>query len=215
MILGTYDALCVCEFLRRHVGGDLPSRRALAIIFAIDTVMNSIRLTAAMLQSSGQPALNLPGSQWFGWPAMLGLVCVAKNTVLQIAVAKEAAEQRSNAILAEARDTAHRTNLAKSRFLARMSHELRTPLNGVLGMAQTLTRDPAIRGAQRERAVLLEQSGRHLLAIISDILGPRQRRIRAVPACAAADAGQRRRAGQRGPGGGNRLHEADDPRRGA
>ena len=51
-----------------------------------------------------------------------------------------------------------------------MSHELRTPLNGVLGMAQTLTRDPAIRGAQRERAVLLEQSGRHLLAIISDIL---------------------------------------------
>ena len=72
VILGTYDALCVCEFLRRHVGGDLPSRRALAIIFAIDTVMNSIRLTAAMLQSSGQPALNLPGSQWFGWPAMLG-----------------------------------------------------------------------------------------------------------------------------------------------
>ena len=170
VILGTYDALCVCEFLRRHVGGDLPSRRALAIIFAIDTVMNSIRLTAAMLQSSGQPALNLPGSQWFGWPAMLGLVCVAGTSVLQIAVAKEAAEQRSNAILAEARDTAHRTNLAKSRFLARMSHELRTPLNGVLGMAQTLTRDPAIRGAQRERAVLLEQSGRHLLAIISDIL---------------------------------------------
>src|SRR6202021_428191 len=91
-------------------------------------------------------------------------------SVLQIAVGKEAAEQRSNAILARARDTADLANLAKSRFLARMSHELRTPLNGVLGMAQTLTRDKLLRGVQRERAVMMERSGRHLLAIINDIL---------------------------------------------
>src|SRR6202021_3647063 len=90
-------------------------------------------------------------------------------SVLQIAVAKEAAEQRSNAILARARDTADLSNLAKSRFLARMSHELRTPLNGVLGMAQTLTRDKLMRGVERERAVMMERPGPHLLALTTNI----------------------------------------------
>jgi signal transduction histidine kinase/ActR/RegA family two-component response regulator len=169
-ILAAYDVLCAHEFLRRRDGGDLPSRRALAIVFGIDAAMHISRLLIAVSLGFDQPLLSLPPSQWFGWPAMLGIACVLGTSVLQIAVAKEAAEQRSNAILARARDTADLANLAKSRFLARMSHELRTPLNGVLGMAQTLTRDKLLRGVQRERAVMMERSGRHLLAIINDIL---------------------------------------------
>ncbi|MFC7540593.1 sensor histidine kinase [Siccirubricoccus deserti] len=73
-------------------------------------------------------------------------------------------------MLAAARDAEARTSREKSRFLARMSHELRTPLNGVLGMAQALAQDPSLGPKQRERAATLEHAGRHLLAIVNDVL---------------------------------------------
>ncbi|MFZ4409445.1 MAG: PAS-domain containing protein [Paracraurococcus sp.] len=72
--------------------------------------------------------------------------------------------------LAQARDTAAAATEAKSRFLARMSHELRTPLNGVLGLAQVLSRDPALSGRQRAQAETLESAGRHLVAVANDVL---------------------------------------------
>jgi PAS domain S-box-containing protein len=82
--------------------------------------------------------------------------------------ARTAAEQ---ALLA-AKDEAERANRAKSEFLSRMSHELRTPLNAVLGFAQLLdtdTEDPLTPG-QRLRLRELERGGRHLLALINDVL---------------------------------------------
>ncbi|HUB10820.1 MAG TPA: response regulator [Acetobacteraceae bacterium] len=169
-LLALYGGLCVREFVRNRPGGRLPSRPALAILFAIDTIGHVSRLLVSLLSGFSQPVFSLPESMWFGWPAMVGTVIVTATSVLQIAAAKEAAEQRSNAVLAQARDAADRANLAKSRFLARMSHELRTPLNGMLGMAQMLTRDRYLHGMQHERAVMMERSGRHLLAIINDIL---------------------------------------------
>ncbi|HSS60933.1 MAG TPA: response regulator [Candidatus Limnocylindrales bacterium] len=64
-------------------------------------------------------------------------------------------------------------NRHKSIFLANMSHELRTPLNAIIGFSELLTdaRDGQFDGAARKR--FLEQilmSGRHLLALINDIL---------------------------------------------
>jgi signal transduction histidine kinase len=60
----------------------------------------------------------------------------------------------------------------KDEFLANMSHELRTPLNAVLGMAEVL--QEGIYGplnAQQTKSVhTIEVSGRHLLALINDIL---------------------------------------------
>jgi PAS domain S-box-containing protein len=62
---------------------------------------------------------------------------------------------------------------AKSEFLANMSHELRTPLNAVIGFSQMIRKqvygeigDPRY----REFAKDIEDSGQHLLGIISDIL---------------------------------------------
>jgi signal transduction histidine kinase len=51
-----------------------------------------------------------------------------------------------------------------------MNHELRTPLNGVLGLAQVLASDPEQGERQRRQAATLEQAGRHLLAILSEVL---------------------------------------------
>ncbi len=68
------------------------------------------------------------------------------------------------------RDRAAAADLAKSQFLSRVSHELRTPLNAILGFAQLLELDPG--GTERQqgwnRQVLA--SGRHLLALMDDIL---------------------------------------------
>ncbi|MGK7888206.1 MAG: GAF domain-containing protein [Leptolyngbyaceae cyanobacterium] len=63
-------------------------------------------------------------------------------------------------------------NQAKSEFLATMSHELRTPLNAILGFSEGL--QDAIFGeltaGQTEAIATIEQSGNHLLALITDIL---------------------------------------------
>ncbi len=60
----------------------------------------------------------------------------------------------------------------KDEFLANMSHELRTPLHGILAMSETLL--DQIRGPLNERQQksirLIEDSGRHLLALINDLL---------------------------------------------
>ncbi|MBI4783083.1 MAG: response regulator [Oscillatoriophycideae cyanobacterium NC_groundwater_1537_Pr4_S-0.65um_50_18] len=60
----------------------------------------------------------------------------------------------------------------KDEFLANMSHELRTPLNSILGSAEALLEEVfgSITDKQRQFLQTIEQSGQHLLALISDIL---------------------------------------------
>lgn len=60
----------------------------------------------------------------------------------------------------------------KSNFLTNMSHELRTPLNAVLGFAQLLRDQPGepLTAKQARYADHILGSGRHLLALINDLL---------------------------------------------
>ncbi|HEY8202752.1 MAG TPA: ATP-binding protein, partial [Actinomycetota bacterium] len=63
---------------------------------------------------------------------------------------------------------------AKSDFLANISHELRTPLNAILGYSEVLS-DQAFFGSPspgevRRQAGAIHQSGRHLLALVNDLL---------------------------------------------
>lgn len=64
---------------------------------------------------------------------------------------------------------ADRGSRAKSEFLARMSHELRTPLNAILGFAQLLAQG-SLENAQREQVDHILHGGRHLLALITEVL---------------------------------------------
>jgi signal transduction histidine kinase len=60
----------------------------------------------------------------------------------------------------------------KSQFLANMSHELRTPLNAILGYTELILDNiyGEVSGKVREVMSRLEISGRHLLALINDVL---------------------------------------------
>lgn len=74
--------------------------------------------------------------------------------------------------LRAARDAAEEASRAKSVFLANMSHELRTPLNGIIGYSEMLVEEAADFGYARLTPDLerIGQAGKHLLAIINDIL---------------------------------------------
>ncbi len=60
----------------------------------------------------------------------------------------------------------------KDEFLASMSHELRTPLTGVLGLSEALQKNVYGELTPRQMHALksIEESGRHLLSLINDIL---------------------------------------------
>jgi len=61
---------------------------------------------------------------------------------------------------------------AKSDFLSSMSHELRTPLNAIIGFSDILKLElsGAMKAEQREFVGYIHDSGRHLLALVNDIL---------------------------------------------
>ncbi len=85
---------------------------------------------------------------------------------LALRVEESTAELRAtNAALEQA-------NKLKDEFLASMSHELRTPLNAVLGLTESLQEEVYgnINAEQKKALQVIEESGRHLLNLINDIL---------------------------------------------
>jgi signal transduction histidine kinase len=58
----------------------------------------------------------------------------------------------------------------KSQFLANMSHELRTPLNAIIGVSEMLREDAEAAQQDTEPLDRVLGAGRHLLALINDIL---------------------------------------------
>jgi signal transduction histidine kinase/DNA-binding NarL/FixJ family response regulator len=102
---------------------------------------------------------------------------VGKTAILLLAglsagfVAREfSRRQRLSLAAVEERNREHRANALKSQFLADMSHEIRTPLNAVIGHAQLLQTDPDITADQRRAIEAIRVGGRHLLAVINDVL---------------------------------------------
>ncbi len=80
--------------------------------------------------------------------------------------------QASNVQLLETTRKAEEASRHKSAFLANMSHELRTPLNAILGFSELLQQQAygPLTPKQANYLDHIHASGKHLLALINDIL---------------------------------------------
>jgi PAS domain S-box-containing protein len=95
--------------------------------------------------------------------SVVGVVCIARDITER---------KRYERQLRKAKEQAEQGSRAKSEFLANMSHELRTPLNHILGFTE-LVLDQKVGGLNETQAEYLGdvvRSGKHLLALINDIL---------------------------------------------
>ena len=89
-------------------------------------------------------------------------------TLIDITERKRAEEKLRMALI----DSEHASR-AKSNFLASMSHELRTPLNAIIGFADMIENQyfgPLGSAKYGEYAHDIQDSSRHLLALVNDIL---------------------------------------------
>ena len=80
--------------------------------------------------------------------------------------------RRNQERLIAAKEAAEAANRAKFEFLANMSHELRTPLNAIIGFSGMMSDRMfgPLNARYLDYANIIGSSGKHLLAIITDIL---------------------------------------------
>ncbi len=99
------------------------------------------------------------------WTA-IGVSCA----ILVVAVLWITQLNRQRKALQAARAEAEAANRAKDQFLASMSHELRTPLHAILGYADLLRKGSMPEHNRGQALNTIAGSGRHLLALINDLL---------------------------------------------
>jgi len=120
-------------------------------------------------RNPGEPVIvKYAGNRWFllrEAKTPEGGTVLTFNDITSLKFAEEAARQ--------AKERAELASRTKTEFLANMSHELRTPLNSVIGMSEVLiteTFGELNNDTYLEYAGDIHMSGRHLLAVITDIL---------------------------------------------
>ncbi|PLX22469.1 MAG: hypothetical protein C0599_06265 [Salinivirgaceae bacterium] len=95
---------------------------------------------------------------------------VNRNRIQQKVIESEANLQTQNKELLIAKDKAEESDRLKSAFLTNMSHEIRTPMNAILGFSELLKKDNLNENKKERYLELINNGGKRLLNIISDII---------------------------------------------
>jgi two-component system, cell cycle sensor histidine kinase PleC len=120
------------------------------------------------ITTSGHAELELADGRWL---RMTGSATSEGGSIFFLSdftVIKEREES-----LRRAKAEAEAANASKTRFLANMSHELRTPLNAIIGFSEIISHQlfGSLGNARYlDYAQDILRSGRHLLAVINDVL---------------------------------------------
>ena len=109
---------------------------------------------------------------WITETAILVRDAEGQPLYYQGAVQDITARKKSDQAQAKLIEQLAKASRLKDEFLASMSHELRTPLNSILGMTEALLDEiyGGVSDRQRKALGTIDSSGRHLLALINDIL---------------------------------------------
>ncbi|MFO0879051.1 MAG: PAS domain S-box protein [Gemmataceae bacterium] len=124
-----------------------------------------------LLDNREQRWVRVRGYPYLGPDGQLQYVIGTASDITQRKQAEAALREQSDQ-LALANAELAKASRMKDEFLASMSHELRTPLNGVLALSEGME-EGAYGPVNPEQAAALrdiETCGRHLLALINDIL---------------------------------------------
>jgi signal transduction histidine kinase/HAMP domain-containing protein len=120
------------------------------------------------IQASGHAELELADGRWL---RMTGSATSEGGTIIFLSDFTAIKEREES--LRRAKGEAEAANASKTRFLANMSHELRTPLNAIIGFSEIIS-GQLFGQLGNERYLDYSQdilrSGRHLLAVINDVL---------------------------------------------
>jgi signal transduction histidine kinase len=120
------------------------------------------------IATSGHAELELADGRWL---RMTGSATSEGGSIFFLSDFTTIKEREES--LRRAKREADAANASKSRFLANMSHELRTPLNAIIGFSEIIN-DQLFGDLGNERYLDYSgdilRSGRHLLAVINDVL---------------------------------------------
>ncbi|PXX45065.1 response regulator [Undibacterium pigrum] len=139
-------------------------------VFMIPVVYQEHRLAVMVLATTNTV---VAGEQAF-LERLAGQLAVALHNLRQYNDLKMLADQlrTSSDEIAAKNQQLEQASRMKSEFLANMSHELRTPLNAIVGFSEIL-KDGLMGNLlpqQKDAAADIFHSGKHLLALINDIL---------------------------------------------
>lgn len=115
---------------------------------------------------AGRPVKTLPSDA----KDEIGALARAYSYFLAEIASREARLKRERDNANRLAEKAEAANQAKSMFLSSMSHEFRTPLNAIIGFSEVINSGLASRQKGQEYIQDILNSGKHLLAIVNDLL---------------------------------------------
>ena len=96
----------------------------------------------------------------------MGLIVLSLGIMFSLYTTMSKREKRMEVDKAKAEESSK----AKSTFLSNMSHDIRTPMNAIIGYTELAKRQENGPEQMREYLEKIEASGKHLLALINDVL---------------------------------------------